>query len=870
MTKCQAMSANACGCDAAAAPPTCRDVSGLARCLGDYARLLGERTLELDAASCPGLPFQDQLASLAEMMSAALFAARIGGDELSFVYASEKIADAIGPLPKDIGRIAELLFARCHPDDQPVMRACLTASARTLGPCSTEIRILHPGKGERQLEIKAVPQRQPDGTVLWIGMMSDVTDARKAARELDETNVRLLSVLRTIPDMVWLKDTAGTYTMCNHAFERLNCKTEAEIVGKTDFDLFEPELATFFVQKDREAIEAGKVCLNEEWVVYPDTGEHVLLETRKVPIFDSSGAAIGILGVARDITKRKHIEEMLAKREQEFRTLVEHSSDPILRYGPDLCCRYANPAAGALLRTQADTLLGIRPSQLPVRENGEIFERFLSDVLTTGGEQEFEAVWKDEAGNRFCHLVKLTPEFNTEGEVTSVLAVGRDISELHTSRQKIRQIAYYDQLTQLPNRALFNERLRRMISDAAISGRMAGVMVIDLDRFKTVNDTMGHPAGDALLHEVAQRLSSCVRAVDTVARLGGDEFAVLVPDIRCRNDLEQIAERILRKCDKRFVVQGKEVFVSCSVGIAMSPDHGTEPDELVQYADTALYSAKGDGRNAFRFYTKELTAHARERLMLELDLRHAVRRGEMCLHYQPKVCLKSGRRSGAEALLRWNHPRLGMMSPDRFMAVAEDTGLIVDIGAWVLREACFAAAEWNGPDRPVQKVAVNLSVRQFQTRGLLALAESVLEETGCRAEWIELEITESLLLEEDEHVLETLTALRKMGFTLAIDDFGTGYSALSYLTRFPIDVLKIDRSFVSRTTTDSRSTNLLKAILSLAHSLDLEVVAEGVETCEQAAILRNFHCQLAQGYLFSRPVAKDVLETLPDGFPLAS
>lgn len=420
-------------------------------------------------------------------------------------------------------------------------------------------------------------------------------------------------------------------------------------------------------------------------------------------------------------------------------------------------------------------------------------------------------------------------------------------------------MAFYDALTGMPNRVLFHDRLAQMLKDAAYHRGQAGVMVVDLDRFKQINDTMGHAAGDALLKEVAHRLRASVRSYDTVARLGGDEFGMLLPKIHTASHLARVAGKVKTAFNQSFWLEGQEIFVSCSVGIAVYPTDSEAAEELLKYADSAMYFAKRSGRNNFRFYSRDLTEHAQQRLTLEFDLRRALQRGELALHYQPKVLLASGATVGCEALLRWTHPRLGQVSPELFIPVAEDAGLINELGAWVLREACRTAVAWNaGASQPL-KVAVNLSVRQIQASGLVAQVQGIVAETGCAPQWLEFEITESLLLDEDGVAVKALQALRGMGATIAIDDFGTGYSALSYLARFPIDTLKIDKSFIHSATTDHFRAELIKAILSIARCLNQEVVAEGVETPEQAEFLAAEGCQLAQGFLFSKAVPREQL-----------
>jgi diguanylate cyclase (GGDEF)-like protein len=400
------------------------------------------------------------------------------------------------------------------------------------------------------------------------------------------------------------------------------------------------------------------------------------------------------------------------------------------------------------------------------------------------------------------------------------------------------------------------------LTEASWHRRQAVVMLLDLDRFKTVNDTMGHPAGDELLREAAVRLTDCVRADDMVARLGGDEFAILLPEMPSGTDLGRIAAKILDAFRTPFTLESKEVFVSASIGIAVYPDDSSDADDLIKQADTAMYLAKRSGRNNFRFYSKELTVMARERFELESELRRAVERKELELYFQPKVWLADGALIGSEALLRWNHPQRGMVSPDQFIYIAEDSGLIVEIGEWVLREACQTACEWNAPTMPLHKVAINMSARQFHSGDLMKTVKRILQETNCLPEWIELEITESMLLDEHGEVLKILNQFQAMGIAIAIDDFGTGYSSLSYLARYPINTLKIDRLFVGSIASDTHRAELVKAIVSIAHSLGQFVVAEGVDTPEQAKYLHELGCQIAQGYFYSKPMPRAVFKSL--------
>ena len=473
----------------------------------------------------------------------------------------------------------------------------------------------------------------------------------------------------------------------------------------------------------------------------------------------------------------------------------------------------------------------------------------------------FETMVLNPQGNLEIRAIRRF-DYDERGQVTRTMTTLLDITDLKKTQRELQSLAYRDQLTGLVNRTLFLERIRRYAAMASRQpGRMA-LLMMDLDHFKAVNDTLGHEAGDQLLVEAGRRILDSVGAVDTVARLGGDEFAVILTDLsgeQAREEAGQTAGRIIAALSRPFSIGRREVFVSASVGITLCPTDSPDPETLMRYADVALYDAKARGRSRYQFYSTNLTLEAHERLSLEGDLRHALDRCELELYYQPKVTLRGRQLVGAEALLRWRHPRRGLVMPTRFISLAEDTGLIVPIGDWVLRTAMAATVEWNAhrpPGQPPFRVAINLSSRQFMENGLIDRIEALLKQTGCRASWIELELTESLLLDERSRVRDMLDDLRQLGFSLAIDDFGTGYSALSYLTRFPISTLKIDRAFLRQADRHPERSGVLGAIVAMGASLHLEVVAEGVETEAQAAMLDGLGCQLGQGWLFGKPIAQ--------------
>jgi diguanylate cyclase (GGDEF)-like protein/PAS domain S-box-containing protein len=746
---------------------------------------------------------------------------------------------------------------------------------------------------------KATFARADGSTGGQIGVILDITE-RKQAEQYEKFRTRSLELLSSSASLSTILEgiVLGIEQLCPGALCSI-LLLDSE--GKHLVDGIAPSLPDFYntaidgtkiglgIGSCGEAAFTGRRVIVEDLETHPNWTKARKLVNRaelgacwSEPIRSASGAVLGTFAIyhrepysptesdlsliektahlASIAIERKRAEVELRRRELEFRSLVENTPDIISRYDRECRRLFANAAFYAHLKTST-TALGKRPSEFPGGETGVIVEAKVNEVFATGQNIEFELQWTDLHDNECCTHFRLTAERDASGAIISVLSIGHDITELNQSRQKIHQMAFYDTLTKLPNRALFNDRLHQMLIEAARHGQQAGVMLLDLDRFKVVNDTLGHPAGDQLLREAGARLSSCLRDYDTVARLGGDEFAILLPEIRSGNDMGKIASNILDVFKAPFMLEGQEAFISTSIGIAAYPGDSLDADELIKQADSAMYSAKRSGRNAFCFYSKDLTDSANERLTLETDLRHGFERGELELYYQPKVCLATGMVLGSEALLRWHHPARGMVAPDKFIPIAEDSGQIIEIGAWVLREACLTANEWNAPGKPLHKVAINLSARQFQVGHLLQTVRNALDETNCRTDWIELEITESMLLDEDGKVLEILETLRAMGITIAIDDFGTGYSSLSYLARFPIDTLKIDRSFTSRVVQSEDHAELVKAMISIAQNLKQNVVAEGVETEEEAAFLREHGCHVGQGYLYSKPVPKTAFES---------
>lgn len=492
----------------------------------------------------------------------------------------------------------------------------------------------------------------------------------------------------------------------------------------------------------------------------------------------------------------------------------------------------------------------------------EMFKRAVRERLPT---LRYDYHVADASGQRRELHGRAKLVYDGHGKLRRMLGTIQDVTELRDYRRQVHSLAFFDPVTALPNRSWLIERMHQALAQGTQGHPVEfGMLMLGLDQFKKVNDSLGHSAGDELLKLVGARLSHSMRETDVVARLTGDAFAILAPEVRQADALARVASKLLQALAAPFDLNGTDVFVTASIGAALYPSDGNSAEALLQHADAALSHAKGRGRNNVQFYSPQLTAQASHRLMLESELRRGVERQELLLHYQPKFDLTTQKLVGAEALMRWCQPQRGMVSPMSFIPLAEETGLIVRMGTWALHEACHAVASWNAEraSDPL-KIAVNLSARQFaEGHNLVEAVQGALTASACKPEWLELEITESLLLDGSEGVRQSLEALAAMGITIAIDDFGTGYSALGYLTRLPVQTLKIDRSFVSELPHNGKSAELVKAIVSVGRSLNMALVAEGVETAEQAEYLKNAGCHLAQGYLFGRPLEMAAFDKL--------
>ena len=579
---------------------------------------------------------------------------------------------------------------------------------------------------------------------------------------------------------------------------------------------------------------------------------------RCVTQYDADERPLRAIGTVQDVTAQRSAEEQLSLAASVF----ENSLNGVVITDAEARIVKTNEAFSRILGYSCEEILGKKTSLFSSKRHSKSFYRQLWTTLEREGQWQGE-IWDRRKDGQIVPLWQnISAVHDRKGRIKHFIGVCYDLSEQKRSAEHIRHLAYHDALTDLPNRESFSDCCKQALEHARGGGKPLFLLFLDLDRFKYVNDSLGHPIGDALLRAVAQRLKGSLRHTDIVARQGGDEFIVLLQGLKSRRDAELIARKLLAALTRPFHVQGYKLDVRSSIGVSCYPGDGEDAATLIKNADLAMYRAKEEGRGNFRFYEAHLTEQAKERLFLEGELREALKRDELSVYYQPQLDLSDGRLIGCEALLRWRHGTRGMIPPDKFIPIAEDTGLIVPIGEWVLYVACRQASAWLRSGRGAYRVAVNLSGVQIERCNIVATVDRVLAETGLPPQYLELEVTETYVMRHAQQSIRILEGLRALGVTLAIDDFGTGQSSLAYLKRLPLDKLKIDRSFITDIPHGENEAAITRAIVALGHSLRLKVLAEGIETQEQAAFLKELQCEEGQGYYYGRPMDADSLEKL--------
>jgi diguanylate cyclase (GGDEF)-like protein/PAS domain S-box-containing protein len=768
---------------------------------------------------------------------------------------NEGVTILFGYPAEEVGREFEWWAQRIHPEE----RARIVAGNEALmtgtdNSWQGEYRFRRRDGSYADVFDRGFVMRDGSGrAVRIVGALMDISERKRIERALRDSQERLDLALAASDLASWEWNIGTGEVQLSSHFSHMLGYQAGEIGNRVE------AWAALTHPEDLPRVQAqlvrhfkGETLMHEaEYRMRTKSGQWRWMQTvGRVVEQDASGRAVRMSGTHRDVTAYKRTTDLVRK----LSLAVEQSANMVVITDPEGVIEYVNPKFCKTTGYGREEILGRELWTLKSLDMPATTFRQIQDTLKSGGEWHGELHNRKRNGEFYWCLESISPVRDEHGSITNFVSVAEDISERKHAETTIRHLAYYDPLTGLPNRRLFRDRLEQTRTAAQRNGNLFGLMYLDLDRFKNVNDTLGHEIGDMLLKAAAQRISDCLRKGDTMARLGGDEFGVIVAEARRQEDLVKVAEKIIRSLQTPFLLNGFELFTSTSIGISVFPTDATDLDTLVKNADIALYRAKEQGRNNFQFFIAEMTARSMERLVMENRLRHAASRGELALFFQPQVSLSTGRATGAEALLRWRSPELGLLQPAEFVPMAEDTGLIVPIGDWVFQAAFEQLRQWRDAGVALQRVAVNLSPRQFRQPGLNERIEAAIRGAGIDPSVVELEITENTAMSNPELTQTLLEKLRRIGVQIAIDDFGTGYSSLATLKHFPVTRLKIDKAFVHHIVDDPGDAAIVLAIIRMAHSLKLPVVAEGVESESQLGFLQSHGCDEAQGNLFSQPL----------------
>ena len=770
-------------------------------------------------------------------------------------FISDAIEDIVGYTA------AQLMRGTTHswvdlicPEDRRTHRRAVKQAVAEMRPYALEYRIVDANGTERWVAENGQPQTGSAGMVWVDGIIADISQRKHHEMRIEA----LLTEQSAILDNVMF----GVMFVRHRRIVSVNRRCE-ELFGYDHGGMTGSSTAIVFpTQYDFE--EAGERQ-------YPalgaggDFSEERHYRRRDGSLFWAlvSGCALdplrpgeGSIWVYADITARKEAEEKLRLSA----TVLEHIADAVMVVDIEGVIVAVNPAFTQITGYTEAEAVGRHSSLTRSERHDEVFYQTMWDELIASGFWRGEIWRRRRNGELYLEWLTISAVRDTHALTTHYVGVCSDITQVKQAQEKLDHLAHHDPLTALPNRLLFHDRLQHALLRAARDGEQLAILFIDLDRFKNVNDTLGHHIGDELLQQVAAQLAVRLREGDTLARLGGDEFIVLLENVDGQYGATQVAEKLVAMFEQPFLVAGHELFVTCSVGVSLFPDDAQDLNMLIRNADVAMYQAKARGRNGYRFYAPSMTGEGIERLRLETFLRRSIEKNEIFLNYQPQVEIDTGRLIGVEALVRWNHPELGLIAPARFIPLAEDSGYINQLGKWVLDEACRQMMRWQAQGLHVPKMAVNLSVKQFERGSMAGVVADILRETGLAPQRLQLEVTESVIMNTGD-ALGYINDLHAIGVGLAIDDFGTGYSSLAYLKQLPVQTLKIDRSFIKDISSDANDEAIAIAIIQLGKSMQLSVIAEGVETQEQAAFLLRHGCRLAQGYFYSRPVlAQDIVE----------
>ncbi|MCW5774337.1 MAG: EAL domain-containing protein, partial [Rhodospirillaceae bacterium] len=760
--------------------------------------------------------------------------------------------------PGEFAPSYDSVMSRIHPEDRAAVAQCVEHSIAARIPCVIDHRILVDGDRVKWVHERGETRFDGDGApIKTIGTVQDITARVDAENKLRRERDFSSALIDGLPGIFFVLDKDGRNIRFNDNLADVTGLTNSELQGLNALDVIAVEDRDRVADRIRRVFETGQ-AEDEFDIVHRDGGKRRLLaHTRRL---DLDGGP-GILGIGVDVTAARRHERLLLESEEKLRTIFESVSDGISLSDPvtgkivDL-----NRAGWEMAGYTRDELIGqdiaILSSGTPPFTQDAVME-WVSRARKEGA-QTFE--WQCRRKNASLFWTEMTIRFTKFGGRELILATIRDITARKRDEQRILQMARFDGLTGLANRQVFADAVQQAIARAQRGEKGFAVLYLDLDHFKDINDTLGHPVGDSLLKAIAERLRFCVRATDTVARFGGDEFAVLAAEIDDPVDAGVLAKKIIEVVSRPAAVEDNEIRIGTSIGIAVYGPDSPDAEVLLSHADVALYRAKWEGRGIYRFFTDAMDAAVRHRVSLDADLRAALAAQQFFILYQPQVDSLTGRITGVEALVRWRHPRRGVISPDKFVPVAETSGLIVPLGRWVLGEVCRTAKGWKDAGILPAVFSVNVSALQFKTPGELEHdIATALAENGLAPQNLELELTETVLMDASREHNDALLALRASGIRLAIDDFGTGYSSLDYLRQYPVDRIKIAQVFIADLLQSQGDVAIVKAAISLARELGINIIAEGVETLEQLSLLQDWGCREVQGYFFAKPLTPDEL-----------
>jgi diguanylate cyclase (GGDEF)-like protein/PAS domain S-box-containing protein len=763
-----------------------------------------------------------------------------------FVYVSELYQKITGYADKEL--LGEYSLKYIYPDDREKVRYQAIKCLKKESFKPYEYRFIRKDNELRHILETVSPIMFKDERAA-LGSFMDISE-----RKMMEEKYR--SILENIQEGYFEVDLAGNFTFFNDSVCRTLGYSMEELMGMNN-RLYIPdkEAAKNVFYAYSQVYQTGIPLKEFGWNIIRKDGAKRYIEGSISLLKDSSNKVIGFRGVTHDVTERKQAEVALRQSEEKYRSILENIQEAYFEVDLAGNFTFFNDSLCRVTGCSRDELIGNNYKLFSDKENiKNVFIAF-NHVYRTGEPTEgFNWMIVRKDGSKRYIEASVSLKKDSSGSPAGFKGVIRDITERKRIEQELNHMATHDALTGLPNRLMFSQLLDHAIQSAHRNKRQLAVLFIDLDRFKIINDSLGHDAGDQLLEEIALRFRQTLRNVDVVGRLGGDEFIILIEDFQDMHQVETLAHKILATVIKPMVLAGEECRVTASIGISVYPRDGQDEQSLMKNADIAMYFAKEAGKNNYQFYSEKIHSMSSERLTIETNLRHAMERNELSLNYQAKLDLKTRAITGVEALLRWNSQYLGPITPTEFIPIAEETGLIVPIGRWVMRTACAQNVSWQQQGLPPVCVAVNLSLRQLMNENLLQDIETTLKDTGMRPYLLELEVTESMVMHKPSHFIPILSKIKDMGVRLAIDDFGTGYSSLAQIKNFPIDTLKVDRSFIRNLPHDPENKAITEAIIVMGKNLSLTVVAEGVETKEQESFLKEQVCDEMQGFYFSKPV----------------